>query len=196
MPYTLHHVKTPESFNAELAKGIYSLMNKERDSIRSPLRANYTPANLDIESHLIFSCVTENSSIIAFCGIYNGGRYPTGVYRILNRSFIASQGRTLGLYDCFLSRHILPEQLSRTKHLLDTIFVSRPGLSGKPFLEFWKTHCAPKDLQWSISTERVHVAPRGVKRDCYQYICSTGLRKPSWVPQTISESEWLKLEST
>lgn len=196
LPYTLHHIKTPDSFNPALAQEVYDLMQREDLEIRPSLVENYSPKNLDIENHLIFSCLKYEHSIIAFCGIYNGSRYPEGVYRILNRSFIIPQKRTLGIYDCFLSKHIVHEQLRLTQHLLGTLFISRPGRSSKTFLEFWKANCAPRHLEWSISERFVHVAPRGEKRDCYQYICSADLRQTSWAPRTLSEQEWLQLRPT
>lgn len=190
---TLHHVITPNARNDILLNEVHRFFGEQSDSLPSHQRDNYTPEGLDVLGHLVFSVLKRKDEIVACCGIYNGGRYPPGVFRVLNRSFISpQQRRTSGLYDCQLSKLILSSQLVLCRDDLKLIFVSREGMFASRFLDFWLRNCAPAGFHWQKSSRLVHVAPRGENRGCYQYICYAQIQMnlDEWQPKMIDTEQW------
>jgi hypothetical protein len=160
------------------------------------LAKNYSLENIKLHEHLSFDIlVNEKNEIISFAGVYNGGRYPEGVYRILNRTWVHEQYRVShGAFAYLTSKYILPEQLERLHDKLKLVFVSRERLSGKGFLLKWAQH-QPHSEQWKVSEGLVQVVPHIEKQSCYQYICMKEFLPTSWNPKIISADEWRKLSS-
>jgi len=191
--FEIAHVITPTTRDMNLENEVHAFFESEMASISPSLRKNYSAERLDIGEHLIYSVLKIDGAIKAAAGIYNGGRYPPGVFRILNRSYISPDQRLNGsLYECFLSRYILAPQIELCRDHFKYIFVSREGLTGKHFLRFWKQRCAPSDFDWQLSSNLVHVSPRGQGRGCYQYMCFADLEHGVWNPRSINETEWLE----
>ena len=160
---------------------------------RSPHRMahNYLLENLDLAGHLSFDLlVNDKNEIVSFAGVYNGGRYPDGVFRILNRTWVAESLRVRhGAFPFLTSRLILPVQLANLAKELKLVFVSRDRPSAKYFLRKWRMH-QPDPEQWQISEKMVHVVPEVDKAGCFQYICYRKLQPIEWNPVQISEEEW------
>lgn len=93
---------------------------------------NYTHS-LHIEEHLIFTMGLnmESHELIGFSGVYNGGRYPKGVYRILNRTFTNPKYRAHGKMPVFHSTCIFPHHFDYLKTHAKVLFFSREGFAEK-----------------------------------------------------------------
>lgn len=160
------------------------------------LAQNYNLENMRLQEHLSFDVlVNEKNEIISFAGVYSGGRYPEGVYRVLNRTWVHEDYRVShGAFLYLTSKYILPMQLERLKSKLKLVFVSRERLTGRRFLLKWAQH-QPQPELWKVSEAFVQVVPNIEKKSCYQYICSQSFSEVVWNPQTLPLASWEKLEN-
>lgn len=158
------------------------------------LAQNYSLQNMKLAEHLSFDIlVNEKNEIISFAGVYNGGRYPEGVYRILNRTWVHEDYRVQhGAFLYLTSKYILPVQLERLKEHLKLVFVSRERTTGRRFLLKWAQH-QPLSHLWKVSEDFVQVVTGVEKKSCYQFICSRTFVKTDWNPKRISAEDWVKL---
>lgn len=157
--------------------------------------SNYTSVSFDLSGHLTYDILfdTDNDQIVAGCGIYRKPDYPRGVYRILNRTFVAPEYRsTKPPYPAYESRLLLPHQLQEFADEIAVAFVSRNGRGAYRFLQYWADELAPSD-GWSVSSGFVHVAPDGWNQKCFQYIVQKEFSKNTWNPRLISDQQWMEL---
>lgn len=132
---------------------------------------NYKIENLKLEGHLALDCLVDQSDkIFALAGVFNGGRYPAGVYRVLNRLWAREDVRT-GQGNPFLTKLFLVDHLSEFSNEIETAFVSIQGEKGRKFLSnFWINTQAPDwGTQWKMYPSIVKVAPCE-QQSCYQYV--------------------------
>jgi hypothetical protein len=158
------------------------------------LAQNYSLENIKLKEHLSFDIlVNQKNEIISFAGVYNGGRYPEGVYRVLNRTWVHEDYRVShGAFLYLTSKYILPVQLERLKEHLKLVFVSRERITGRRFLLKWAQH-QPHSHLWKVSEDFVQVVPNIEKKSCYQYICSRSFSDVDWAPHKMTAAQWLKL---
>jgi hypothetical protein len=158
------------------------------------LASNYHPDHIDLAGHRSFDLLLDRSGrIVSFCGVYNGGRYPEGVYRILNRTWVADSLRVgHGVFPFLTSKYILPVQIENLRDELKLIFVSREEPSGKFFLRKWRERQS-EPQHWQVSENMIQVVPGVSKASCYQYICSRRFQPVNWNPQQIDEAQWAAL---
>lgn len=157
---------------------------------------NYNIKSLKLEKHLALDClVDQNDKIFALCGVFNGGTYPDGVYRVLNRLWARNDFRT-GQWSPFLTKAFLLDHLAEFNDMLELVFVSIQGLKGKRFLNnFWKKTQAPEwGTGWKMYPDIVKVA-HGNKKSCFQYViynkkAGSTVKWPIW---TIKENEYNSL---
>lgn len=155
---------------------------------------NYTFKHLHLEQHLALDCLVDNhDKIFALAGVFNGGRYPDGVYRVLNRLWARSDYRT-GASSPFLSQTFLPEQLKEFEEIIDVAFVSIQGQKGKKFLNNTWQKIAPKwGIGWRTFPLIVKVSP-SVRKAGYQYVSYTSKRNiVIWPTAGITEEEYNNL---
>lgn len=162
---------------------------------RDSLRPNYTAEGLEIEKTLSFDVLRrETGEFIAMSGVLNGGRYPDGVYRVLNRVYFNPKYRSTSFTSSsWASRYILPWQIRKYREKFRLIFVSRERPSGRHFLNYWVRNLAP-DRDWVVSDRLVHVAPRGQNQRCFQYIAYKEYAPVSWNYNSVDEQEWRLLK--
>lgn len=156
---------------------------------------NYLPELLDLKSHLSYDILMDEASgdIVTGCGVYNGGRYAQGIYRIMNRVFIHPNYRQQSKdYPFLATKHLLVDQMSRLEAQIDFAFVSREGKYANHFLELWIKAAQDAGLgKWVISDGFAHVAPKGRNKKCFQRIAYPSNKTN---PLTeISEDQWLQL---
>jgi hypothetical protein len=167
-------------------------LTTEIQKSNDPKKRNYLIARLDLHRHLTFDLLVEGTSIVSFCGIYSGGRYPEGTYRVLNRCFVNPlyRTRTLGSFANLNSQFLLKEQLNEFKNNIELPFISREGRMGFNFLCFWAKKCAPTP-GWIVSDTMVHVVPESFDSPAYQHICYPGEKHHLFtrIP-SISKIEW------
>lgn len=156
---------------------------------------NYSLDRMELDKHLTFDLLVNNQDeIISFAGLLNGGRYPDGIYRVLNRTWVAEEYRVNHASFPFLtSRFILSEQIARHRPQLKLIFVSRERLAGRLFLKRWCRQ-QPRDEEWQLSQKLIQVVPEVEKKSCYQYICFRNLCGVEWTPKSVTPEQWQLLD--
>jgi hypothetical protein len=157
---------------------------------------NYNIKNLKLEKHLALDClVDKDDKIFALSGVFNGGTYPDGVYRVLNRLWARDDMRT-GQWSPFLTQMFLLDHLKEFNGILDVAFISIQGLKGKRFLNnYWLNKQAPEwGTGWKMYPKIVKVAPSN-KKSGYQYIVYNKKNENSisWPDAGITEEEYNNL---
>lgn len=152
---------------------------------------NYTLEKIDLAGHLSFDLLTLDEKIIAFCGVYSGGRFPPGAFRILNRCYVVPEFRTkkLGRFADLNSKHLLNHQLQEHAAEIQFPFVSREGPDGEKFLRQWASQNAPTD-DWVVSEDMIHVVPKSTDASAFQFICYRQPQKHLQLFDRISANEW------
>ena len=193
MPYKIINVIDDGKVVSSWINTLETLLQKISKS-SDRLASNYSLENMALKEHLSFDIlINEKNEIISFAGVYSGGRYPEGVYRVLNRTWVREDYRVKhGAFVYLTSKYILQAQLERLKAKLKLVFVSRERLTGRRFLLKWAQH-QPEASDWSVSEKFVQVVPGIEKKSCYQYICSRTFSDVNWQPNKISSSQWLEL---
>lgn len=156
------------------------------------LAENYTPQALMLTKHLSFDCLfSQDNEVVAFCGVFNNGRYPDEVQRILNRTYINPKFRNYTLsgpgpiWSC--TQHIVPYQLQQ--YDIKTAFVSVEGRKGKSFLQRWIQRAPSRDSEWKLS-KRLYQVSDARNKGCYQYIAYSG---DLWTDDSVTLEEWYDL---
>ncbi len=150
---------------------LYDFCQRFASSDREEKYLNYTPEGLDLTGHLTFDALVVEDEIVSFCGIYNGGRYPRGVYRILNRSFTRPDYRSSGLGVRLLnSQFLVPIQIQNYVSQIDLAFVSiqEPHLR-RALAKIVKQIKSPYLSNWQYAEGMVQVALCEAKA-CYQNV--------------------------
>lgn len=156
---------------------------------------NYTQS-LHIEKHLIFTMGLdmESHELIGFSGVYNGGRYPEGVYRIFNRTFTNSKYRVYGKVPAFHSTCIFPHHFHYLKTHAKVLFFSREGFAKKSIQRICKSLKDITKTDWIQPKGFYKVAP-GKRKANYQKTAYTLLNGASAFPLTaITDKAYLELD--
>lgn len=152
---------------------------------------NYTYESLDIFNHQSFDLLLINNSLAGWGGLYNGGRYPRGVFRIMNRLYLRPEFRSTSFYVPYFRKIVYPQQLQENIDEIKLLFLSRNDLKGRYHVNRWAKHGAAEE-GWRVSKNMVQVA-HCEKKGCYQYIAYKKFHEVEWNPKQITEKEWLGL---
>jgi len=154
------------------------------------LAQNYTWDNLQVAEHESFDMLMCDDHIVTWCGLFNGGRYPDGVFRIMNRLYLNPRYRS-NLYPAYARELIYPYQRQQHMHNIKLLFLSRQDIKGKYHLRRWiKYHCG--ETGWRLSKKLVQVSDCQ-QRSCYQYMAFKQFTAVDWWPDTVDETQWLEL---
>lgn len=155
------------------------------------LAKNYSFQNLDLDGHFAFDLLLDDQNqIMGWCGLYNGGRYPDGVFRAMNRLYLNPRLRAN-----FFQAHTRPlyfDQARRNREKIRFLFISRNLIKGKYHLRRWVKYNSGEP-GWEVSDLMIKVAPCE-KKSCYQYIAFKNFANVNWPTSGITEQEWLALE--
>ena len=152
---------------------------------------NYSMKRLELDKHQAFDLLILKATgeLVGWCGLFNGNRYPEGVYRIMNRLYLNPHYRSH--YFKPYTRTLYFDQIKRNRDVIKLLFLSRNGLKARFHLKHWvKYGCGEKD--WKISQNLIKVA-NAENQMCYQYIAYKKYADIDWPPQGIDALEWLKL---
>jgi len=155
------------------------------------LASNYSWDNLHVSEHESFDLLMHGDDIVTWCGLFNGGRYSEGVYRIMNRLYLNPRFRD-SLYPAYARELIYPYQRQQHVDKIKLLFLSRQDIKGKYHLKRWiKYHCS--ETGWRLSKKMVQVSDCQ-QRSCYQYIAFKQFTPVDWLPETLTEAQWLELQ--
>ena len=155
---------------------------------------NYTE-DLYMEKHLIFTLGLDLKShnLIGFSGVYNGGRYPEGVYRVFNRTFTNPHYRVYGKVPVFHSQCIFPHHFYYLKAHAKALFLSREGFAEKSIRAICRSLKTITNTDW-IQPKGFYKVASGKKKANYQKTAYTLLNGASSFPLTaITDKAYLKL---
>lgn len=156
---------------------------------------NYTHS-LHIEKHLIFTLGLnmESHELIGFSGVYNGGRYTEGVYRIFNRTFTNPKYRVYGKVPVFHSKCIFPYHFYYLKTHAKILFFSKEGFAEKSIQTVCRSLKDITKTNWIQPKGFYKVAP-GKRKANYQKTAYTLLNGASSFPLTaITDKAYLELD--
>jgi hypothetical protein len=163
---------------------------KKIESSDDKYASNYSFERLDIYGHKAFDLLIDNDDNIAgWCGLYNGGRYPEGVFRIMNRLYIRPDCRSN--YFSPITRALYENQRKRHEDSIKMLFLSRNEKKGRLHVMKWARDCGEKG--WSVSDNLIKVA-NCEKRACYQYIAYKKIYDVDWPNKELTYEEWMSLE--
>lgn len=166
--FKILHVVDNKVVNSE---ALTLFKNDFRKSIEpaDKLTLNYSETNFEIESHEMFDALyTQAGEFVACTGIFKRAQWPTGMYRLLNRTYFNPSFRESHRFSFFASDYLLPGQVQRCKSPLNLIFVSRQGKNGGHFLKKLQARPYFKD-RYEVSKDYIQVAP-GMDDKCFQKI--------------------------
>lgn len=189
-------IKTTLSIDSKWDEKLFNFFSTLASEL-GPKWENYTKRNFDLEGHLSYSILLHQGEIVTGCGIYNGGRYPAGIYRIMNRVFVSPEFRTFHKnYPYLATKYLINGQLEKGEDSIKCYFTSREGENGHYFLKHWiqnNEEILVKD--WIVSDRLYHVAPNGENQSCYQYIAFPRLMSENInLIKSISLDEWKSLK--
>ena len=151
---------------------------------------NYSFKRLDLFGHKAFDILVNNDSkLVGWCGLYNGGRYPEGIFRIMNRLYIAPDYREN--YFNPITRSLYFDQRKRHEPSIKMLFLSRNEKKGRLHVKKWVKDC--KEEGWSVSDNLVKVA-NCEKKACYQYIAYKKMVDIDWPHDELAYDKWLLLD--
>lgn len=166
---------------------------------------NYSDKNLNFETQIVNSFCTFDDKIFCFATAYrNEDFYPKGSLRVLNRFYMAPEGRYqvasksytyIGLpRNPIISIIIVNQQCSLAKQLgYKHAFISREYNNIRWANEFTKILCAKTNYTWKTLDGLQNIcAPESPR--CWQHvICSNFFLKNSEIMfrQSLSEKEYL-----
>lgn len=157
---------------------------------------NYLTDALDLTGHLAYDiCIDRRTrGVICGCGVYSGNRYPQGVFRVMNRSFVMPDFRQKGPYELLSTRLLLGKQLDELKDEISACFVSREGPFGHYFLKRWSKQYSsyyPGEESWQVPPQFFKVVPKGRSASAYQSIAFRGPLFQIWQPEEVDRDRWL-----
>jgi hypothetical protein len=151
--------------------------------------ANYSFSRLELTKHKAFDVLLYKGEIAGWCGLFNGGRYPEGVFRIMNRLYLNPKYR--GSFFRPYTRKLYFDQVRRHRADIRMLFLSRNHLKGKFHVRRWAKYGAGEE-GWTVSDGLVKVAP-AENQLCYQYISYRKYAPVDWPERQISEADWRRL---
>lgn len=168
--FEIIHCKAPGLTNPEAIDFVHDYCMRKITPECEPLWRNYQPDELDIEGHLIFSFMLHEKKLAAMCGIYNGGRYPERVYRVLNRKYIDPEFRRRSFTtprNRWRSFAMADEQIRLVKKEISLAFVSNEKLRRKKSLPVVASQLKSIETPWTLEDDLVKTS-LGDQQSAYQ----------------------------
>lgn len=167
------------------------------------LSENYTKENLKIEDHQGYCVVFDktNGEPTIMGGVFNDGRYPNYVARILNRLYVFPKYRTNAstmIDGCIMvhQRLTLPLIAANNFDLYFTTMQNRNKPS-KGWWQIWKRAMqAGSNDFWKEKDGYIQGCPWNVQK-CWQNFVYHEITEGSfnrWNPEILDHDQWLKLE--
>ena len=155
---------------------------------------NYNEKNLDLEGHFQYHALKDSTGhLVASCGVYNGGRYPEGVFRIMNRVFVSYKYRDFP-YQFIATKKLLPLQIKLIGCFPKILFCSRENITGHYFLKKWIS-ILPNAEKWCVSDKLIQVVPHSYTKPCFQFIAYQILeQKFKWKVHFLNPESWNSLD--
>lgn len=168
------------------------------------LRDNYTEQNLRIEDHMAY-CVAyrlDTNEPMVMGGVFNDGRWPSNVGRMLNRAYVFPRfrSRTLSeLTEAFkiLHHHVIYPLMDATDCEVYFQTMQNRDKPTKGWWRAWKQAMAgAAPGLWTEYEGYIQTCPWPVKK-CWQNFVYHETRPGAfaqWAPQVIDHTTWMGLD--
>lgn len=165
------------------------------------LRSNYTKENLVIEDHKGYVVVydSETHVPIVMGGLFNDGRWPAHIGRMLNRAYVfphmrrRSVAQLINGYE-FLHHHMIFPLMAVNDYTC--YFITMQNRDKKPTKRWWDlwkmTMNAASNNYWTEAPGYVQACPHMVQK-CWQNFIYKELKPGTFTLPTITQEEWAKL---
>jgi len=167
------------------------------------LRANYIKENLKIEDHTGFGVVynKETDEPMVFGGVFNDGRWPNTVARMLNRAYSFPKFRSkseqeLSVAFKFLHHHLIYPLIELNSYSTYFITMQDRKRPNKNWWKAWKRsfNNGGNNL-WIEKEGYIQTCPWMVQK-CWQQFIYTEITSGSfnkWNPKILDDIEWKNL---
>ncbi len=165
------------------------------------LRYNYTKENLIIEEHTGYGVVFQTSTgkPMVMGGVFNDGRYPPNVAKMINRLYTFPEFRMkhTDMTDGFRVTCSLIDALEKiNEYDVYLITMQNRNRGGKRWWDAWKYHMdIASNSKWISGKGYIQTCPWIVKK-CWQnfvYHETTVGAFDTWNPIIILDDEWQKM---
>jgi hypothetical protein len=166
------------------------------------LRNNYTNENLIVEDHNGYGVVyqTSTSKPMVMGGVFNDGRYPNNVAKMINRLYTFPEFRMKfsDMTDGFrVTCSLIDKLIEINNHDVYLITMQNRKRGGKRWWDTWVNHMdIASNSKWTLGKGYIQTCKADVQK-CWQnyvYLESKIDSFRTWNPKTINHSEWEKLE--
>jgi hypothetical protein len=162
------------------------------------LRKNYTKENLVIEDHKGY-CVVYNAEThepIVMGGVYNDGRWPSNIGRMLNRAYVFPYMRRKSVRQLIEGYRMLHDHMIFpliAANNFDCYFITMQNRDKKPTKEWWNvwkyTFNKGGNNFWTESTGYVQTCPHMVQK-CWQNFIYKEIVPNTFNLSTLSQDDW------
>lgn len=176
---------------------------------RDKRAANYRFSEFDFENyHSLYMLLDSNGSVVAFEGVYRRSWWPSGVWRVKNRTWIAPEHRALyghrkrPDWNFVVPRYLSSFLIQRISQEADALFVSMEGATAQRKLALVRDNAAKywrSSLPWEVWDRYVKVA-EGEGPSSWQAIFFANcreeydLRGEPWLTElAITPAQWQDL---
>lgn len=165
------------------------------------LRSNYTKENLVIEDHKGYVVVYDSETHIPIVmgGLFNDGRWPIHVGRMLNRAYVfphmrrRSVAQLINGYE-FLHHHMIFPLMAVNNY--SCYFITMQNRDKKPTKRWWDlwkmTMNAASNNYWTEAPGYVQTCPHMVQK-CWQNFIYKELEPNTFTLPSITQEEWEQL---
>lgn len=162
------------------------------------LRKNYTKENLVIEDHAGFCVIyqAETNEPIVMGGVFNDGRWPKNIARMLNRAYVFPTMRRRSIRQLIAGYELLHEHMIfplMEINNFDSYFITMQNREKKETKEWWNiwkyTFNKASNNFWSESEGYIQTCPHMVQK-CWQNFVYKEIVPNSFALPTISQQEW------
>jgi len=173
---------------------MYDLFLQQLENIQQSedkLKDNYLLDRMDLPNHKSLDMLFNGNDIVCFSGLYHRPSWPSGFYRISNRTYVVPKYRTSS-YSFINPSNIGPFQIDRHKADIRLAFISRENAKGRFY--FKKLQRVVKYYaDWNISDRMVQLV-NSEFQSSYQYIIHKSFSKSSVSEfKSVSEQQWREL---
>jgi hypothetical protein len=167
------------------------------------LRKNYTEENLVIEDHHGY-CVVYNAEThepIVMGGVFNDGRWPSNIARMLNRAYVFPYMRRKSIRQLIAGYEMLHDHMIFpliSQNNFDSYFITMQNRDKKDTKEWWNvwkyTFNKGGNNFWTESSGYVQTCPHMVQK-CWQNFIYKELVPNTFNLSVLSQQEWEHLIS-
>lgn len=165
------------------------------------LRYNYTKENLVVEQHTGYGVIYQTSTgkPMVMGGVFNDGRYPNNVAKMINRLYTFPEFRMkhTDMTDGFrVTCSLIDKLIEINNYEVYLITMQNRNRGGKRWWDTWRKHMdIASNGKWAFKEGYVQTCPWNVQK-CWQnfvYLEIVPGAFDAWGPTIITDKDWYKM---